>query len=124
MRSPEPLRVVAGSTQTSPFTDAGARYNANGQSVTFESLELRSHDMLMSGSGKLDFNKKQVNMTFTTDNPNWPKIPIVGDIAQAAKHELLQIHVRGTLEDPKVSATPVNTVSTTVDEVFRGDSKK
>ena len=60
-------------------------------------------------------------MSFTTDNPNWPKIPIVGDIAQAAKHELLQIHVRGTLEDPQVSATAVNTVSTTIDEVFRND---
>ena len=80
--------------------------------------------MLMSGSGKLDFTTKKVNMTFTTDNPNWPKIPIVGELAQAAKHELLQIHVKGTLEDPKVSATAVNTVTTTVDEVFQGNGKK
>ena len=74
-------------------------------------------------SGKLDFNTKKVNMTFTTDNPNWPKIPIVGDLAQAAKHELLQIHVRGTLESPKVSADAMNTASTTIDEVFKGSDK-
>jgi hypothetical protein len=109
---------------TAPFTDGQAFYSVDGQTVTFDRLELRSKDMLMAGSGKLDFANRTVNMSFTTDNPNWPKIPIVGDIAQAAKHELLQIHVRGTLEDPKVSATAVNTVSTTIDEVFRGDTKK
>jgi len=109
---------------TSPFTNAGARYTVDGNAVTFESIELRGNDMLMSGSGKLDFTTKKVNMTFTTDNPNWPKIPIVGELAQAAKHELLQIHVKGTLEDPKVSATAVNTVTTTVDEVFQGNGKK
>ena len=35
----------------SPFTDGQAFYSVAGQTVTFERLELRSHDMLMSGSG-------------------------------------------------------------------------
>ena len=77
----------------------------------------------MQGNGSLDFGTKKVRMTFTTDNPNWPKLPIVGALVQGAKHELLQIHVRGTLTEPKVSARAINTLSTTVDEVFRGDSK-
>jgi hypothetical protein len=106
---------------TSPFNEGSARYNVDGQTVTFESLELRSHDMLMSGEGKLDFGSKKVSMSFTTDNPNWPKVPILGDIVQTAKHELLQIHVKGTLEEPTINAG--NTVTTTVDEVLRSDRK-
>ena len=35
-----------------------------------------------------------------------------------------QIHVKGTLTEPKVSATAVNTLTTTVDEVLRGDAEK
>lgn len=109
---------------TSPFSQASARFMVDGPVVTFESLELRSRDMLMSGSGQLNFDNKRVRMSFTTDNPNWPKVPILGDIVQTAKHELLQIHVKGTLQEPKVSATAVQTLTTTVDEVLRGDGKK
>jgi hypothetical protein len=79
--------------------------------------------MLISGSGQLDFGTRKVDLSFTTDNPNWPKLPILGDILQTAKQELLQIHVKGTLKEPKVSATAMNTVTTTVDEVFKGDAK-
>jgi hypothetical protein len=106
---------------TAPFNQGHARYMVDGQMLTIESLELRSRDMVMSGSGQLDFAKKKVAMSFTTDNPNWPKFPIVGDIIHTAKNELLQIHIKGTLQDPKVSAS--NTVTTTVDEVLRGDGK-
>jgi hypothetical protein len=104
---------------TSPFNEGSARYSVDGQMVTFESLELRSRNMLMSGSGQLNFANKKVAMTFTTDNPNWPKLPIIGDIVQTAKHELLQIHVRGTLSEPKTQVA--NTVTTTVDEVMQGN---
>jgi hypothetical protein len=109
---------------TSPFNVGSARYTVEGETVTFESLELRSRDMLMSGSGQLNFASKKVAMTFTTDNPNWPKVPIIGDIMQTAKHELLQIHVRGSLEDTSIGGKSANTVTTTVDEVQRGDSKE
>jgi hypothetical protein len=89
----------------------------------FESIEVRAKDLLISGSGALDFGTKKVNLTFTTDNPNWPKVPILGDIVQSAKHELLQIHVKGTLQEPKVSASAMSTFTTTVDEVLKGDGK-
>jgi hypothetical protein len=68
----------------------------------------------------LNFETKKVRMTFVTDNPHWPKLPFVNDLIQGAKHELLQIHVNGTVEKPKVSGTMMDTFQTTVDEVIRG----
>jgi hypothetical protein len=108
---------------TSPFNQATSRYIVDGDRVTFESIELRAKDMLMQGSGYLDFGLKQVRLTFVTDNTTWPKLPIIGDLLQGARHELLQIHVKGTLEEPKVSAGAFGTVSTTVDEVIRGNNE-
>ena len=35
----------------------------------------------------------------------------------------LQIHVRGSVQSPKVSSSTFGTVSTTVDEVLNGDDK-
>ena len=96
---------------TSPFTQASARYSMDGRRVTFEQIELRSKEMLMQGNGHLDFATKQVRLTFVTDSTAWPKLPIIGDLIQGARHELLQIHVKGTLQEPKVSAGAFGTVA-------------
>jgi hypothetical protein len=53
----------------------------------------------------------------------WTLVEHEPHIIHTAKNELLQIHIKGTLQDPKVSATAANTVTTTVDEVMRGDGK-
>jgi hypothetical protein len=105
---------------SSPFSEGNARYSVEGQKITFEQIELRASNMIMQGSGSLNFDTKKVKMTFVTDNPNWPKLPFVNDLLQGAKHELLQIHVSGTVQEPKVSGSIMNTFQTTVDEVFRG----
>jgi hypothetical protein len=109
---------------SSPFNQAEASYGVEGQRITFESISLRSNQMLMTGNGVLDFGTKTVRMTFTTGSPAWTKLPIVGELLNTAKNELLQIHVTGKLQEPKVSASSINTFTTTVDKVLRGDSTK
>jgi hypothetical protein len=108
---------------TSPFTQASVKYSINGNRVAFEQIELRSKEMLMSGDGSLDFDTKQVQMKFVTDAVAWLKLPFIGDLLEQARHELLQIQVRGTLQEPKVSAHSMNTLTTTVDEVFKPGEK-
>lgn len=107
----------------SPFNEATAQYSVEGQRVTLEQITLRARDMVMQGSGWLDFASKKVSMSFTTDNPNWPDIPVIGELIRGVKKELLQIQVRGTITEPKVGARSLNTFATTVDQVFEGKSK-
>lgn len=106
-----------------PFSEGTSRYSIEGHTVTFESIELRAPGMMMQGSGNLDFNTKKVNLTLLTENQGWAKLPLVGDLIQNARNELLQIHVRGTIEEPKVSAGMMNTFTTTIDEVFKGGER-
>ena len=84
-------------------------------------LELRASNMLMSGTGWLDFATKKVKMTFVTDNPNAWRIPFITEILQGARQEFMQIHVNGTIQEPKVSGSVMSTFTTTVDEVFDKD---
>lgn len=108
----------------SPFKTASTRYSLTGTTVTFEQIELRSDQMRMAGSGSIDFDSKRVRLSFTTDNPNWPKLPVIGDIIQGARNDLLQIHVTGTVQKPKVSASSMNTFQTTIDEVVGGGGSR
>jgi hypothetical protein len=105
---------------SAPFSQATANYVVDGQRVTFEQLQMRGDNLVMDGTGWLDFGSKRVRMNFTTDNPRMAGIPILHDVWQGAKQELLQIQVRGTVQDPQVSAASLHTFTTTVDEVFSG----
>ena len=106
---------------SSPFNEATARYSLQGQHVAFEDIRLQASNMLITGDGSLDFATKRVNLTFVTDNPGGLKVPFLHNIFQGARQELLKIHVRGTVQEPKVSAGMMGTFTTTVDEVFKGD---
>jgi hypothetical protein len=106
---------------SAPFERGVARYSVEGQRVVFEHVELRSNNMLMSGDGNLDFGTRQVNMTFVTDNPGGFQVPFLQDLWRGAQHELLRIHVRGSIQEPKVQTSTMGTFTTTVDEVFKGE---
>lgn len=110
---------------TSPFNEAQAQYIIQGSQMTFENIELRGDSIVMRGAGSINFDNKKVALTFNTDSPShWIKLPIVQDVWQSAKKELFQISIRGTVQEPKVSANPFHTVTTTVDEVLHGGQGK
>jgi hypothetical protein len=105
----------------SPFTEATTGYSLDGQKVEFERIDLKSKSMTMSGNGELDFAKGKVNLWLVTDNPALVALPVVGTLWHGAKEELLKIHVVGTIQEPKVSASSLDTITTTVDQVLKGD---
>lgn len=105
-----------------PFTRGTARYNVEGTRVNFEQMDLRADAMMMSGTGYLDFGTKQVRLNLTTDNPAGFKIPFITDLWRGARQELLRITVEGTVQDPKVQPSTMGVITTTIDQVFKGDA--
>jgi len=104
----------------SPFQRASARYDVQGSRVVLEQIQIAGRNMAIQGSGHLDFATKQVELTFTVDNTAWLSVPIVGPMWNKAQDEMMRIHVKGTLKSLKVSASSLDTFTTTVDEVFKG----
>lgn len=105
-----------------PFTRATARYNVEGMRINFDQLELRADTMMMSGTGYLDFGTKQVRLNLTTDNPAGFKIPFITDLWKGARQELFKITVKGTVQDPRVQPSSMGVLTTTIDQVFKGDA--
>ncbi len=99
-----------------PFNQGTVVYSVEGRKVTFEQIELRSRTMSMVGTGTLDYASKRVKLSFVTDNPNLPKLPILQDLLNGAKQGLLRVNVTGSIEE--LSGTRrVHTYRTTVDAV-------
>ena len=106
---------------SSPFNRIQTRYTLEGDKVTFEKIDLKSNDVTMTGSGELDFGLRRVSLWLATSNPALLALPIVGPLLGGANEELLRIHIKGTIDRPKISATTFDTVTTTVDQVFKGN---
>ncbi|HMO24673.1 MAG TPA: hypothetical protein PKB10_00235 [Tepidisphaeraceae bacterium] len=94
----------------SPFDRGTASYSLQGSRLNVEAVELLADGMRMNGSGLIDFHERLVAMTFTTDAAG-----------EGARNQLLQIHVRGKLEEPKVGAGVLPTFTTTIDEIRKGN---
>lgn len=104
-----------------PLQQAGVRYAVDGNRVTLDAIDLRGKTTVMQGSGWIDFGTKQVQMTLMMGNSAADAVPIFGELIRGARQDLLQIRVKGSLEEPKVGASAFNTITTTVDEVLKGD---
>jgi hypothetical protein len=109
---------------SSPFNRIETRYTLEGQKATLEKIDLKSNDVTMSGTGELDFAKKRVSLWLATSNPALAALPVVGPLLGGADQELLRIHIKGTIDQPKVSASTFDTVTTTVDQVFKGNDQE
>jgi hypothetical protein len=108
---------------SSPFDLATARYSLQGQRVVLEKIIISSKHTAMKGAGHIDFGTKEVELTFDTDSPGWISVPVLGPMLSKAQNELLRVHVKGTIQHPKVSASSMDTITTTVDQVLRGEGK-
>ncbi len=117
--------LVVGATQlvnlqlpfTTGFNDANASYVIDGPKLTFTDLTLKSREMQIRGGGWVDFDSREVSLNFTTDTQGKP-LPVIGDLLNAARRELLQIRVRGTLSEPEVKAGSLRTITATVDRIL------
>ncbi len=65
-----------------------------------------------------------MSLWLATTNPALIALPIVGPLLGGANQELLRIHIKGTIDQPKVSASTFDTVTTTVDQVFKGNDQE
>ncbi|MGN6626014.1 MAG: hypothetical protein ACTHLN_05290, partial [Tepidisphaeraceae bacterium] len=92
-------------------------YTIEGPRLIMDQIDLRATESVMQGSGEINFDSKQVDMRLSLANSAADALPIFGDLIKAARQDLLQIRVRGTLQAPKVQASAFNIFSTTVDDV-------
>ena len=108
---------------TGGFNEATASYSLDGDRVTFSDIDLQSNEMKIKGAGWLDFGNKQVSLDFTTDTTG-KKLPVIGGLLDAARRELFQIKVRGTVTEPEVKTGSLRTVTTTIDEILGSGEPK
>ena len=107
---------------TGGFREATASYSLDGDRVTFDGIQLESAEMKIKGDGWLDLGERKVSLDFYTASAG-KGLPVIGKLLDAARKELFQLKVRGSLSEPQLKAGTMQTITTTVDEMLGAERK-
>jgi hypothetical protein len=109
-----------------PYNTITANMSIKDGILSSENFFIDSDAMQISGVGKIDFVKKEIDNTIGvhplhTIDKIVSKIPIAGWLVTDEKGNLITVHfkVEGKLDDPKVNLIPVQSISKGTQNMFR-----
>ncbi|MEW6250942.1 MAG: hypothetical protein AB1716_09865, partial [Planctomycetota bacterium] len=98
----------AGRSADDAVDRAALRFLWQGHELQLEHIDIRGRSLRLVGTGSWNLRDGTVNLTLWGANPaHWPRIAGVTDFLESAGQELVQYHVEGPLEAPRVTTEPL-----------------
>ena len=107
--------------QSAAFDRASARFVIDGDTARFDSIRFDAPTVEMAGNGTMQLSTRRLNLRLVSRNPAAPQLGAVSELFNVVKDELINVHVTGTLDDPKARIASFRGTRRTVDRVF-GDT--
>lgn len=93
------------------FTQSNMYFRIDGEHLYFDKLDLLGDALSLYGKGEMNFNK-EIDLTFhSMMGRNELAMPILRNIVGEASQQIMQVHVRGTLENPQIINQPFPVVN-------------
>ncbi len=100
----------------SPLDSAYARFFLRGRRVTFERLSLSSDAVTLVGQGNLTYPDMNLDLRFTSRGNL--RIPLISDLLEAIRNEIITTTVTGPLASPDVSPAAFTGTRDLLDDLF------
>ncbi len=98
------------------FTNSSIEYRIEGDHVYLDKVAFNGDVISLEGSGEMDFDSS-IRATFHTlvGRSDW-QLPVLKTVMGAASRQLMQIHVTGTLANPKMTRDVLPAVSQAIQQ--------
>jgi hypothetical protein len=108
----------------SVFTEGNLEYHLQGNKLIFEEISLSGSALSIVGSGTMDMKSSKLKLTFLTGPPGkMPRIAGLESLYKDIAREIMQIHVTGTLEKPKMETVSMGSLKAAIDKLMRPGDK-
>lgn len=97
-----------------------AGFHMEGSTATFEQVALLSDSIALLGSGTMTFPSLELDMTFNSRGTN--RIPLISDLYEVLRNEIVTTRIKGPLEDPSIQSQPFVGTRRALDRLFNSDS--
>jgi hypothetical protein len=100
------------------FKNATMSYYLRDNKITFEKILFESPGINLAGLGTLSLADRQLDLNFVTESPHEITLPVIFDITQFIRDQILQIHVSGSVEKPNIQPVPLNALTTPIRDLL------
>lgn len=102
--------------------ETDAEFHIEGALVTFDQLRISSSSISLLGQGALRYPELDVDMRFTSRGN--VRIPLLSDVFEGLRDEIVTITVTGPLADPQFGTTSLAGTRAIMGDIFRPDPGK
>ena len=100
---------------------AELRFVWQGNELRLTRVDVQSRDLRMVGHGTWNMETDQIELTLVGAHPrHWPRIAILTDLLETTGRELVQYHVHGTANTPKITVEPLYRLNETLRALLSG----
>ena len=91
------------------YNSGTVTYDLAGDIVTLREIYLGGSDLSLLGSGTMDLATERLHLAFLAGPPKSvpPALSLMMEMLRAASKELMEIHVTGTLRQPRINTVPM-----------------
>ncbi len=91
-----------GEPDTTAFSESSIDFRIHGGHIYFPQIEFRGDALSLRGGGEMDF-QSNIHLSFYPELGNSRmRLPVFSDLLGGASRQIMQIHVGGTLQDPRI----------------------
>ena len=102
----------------SDFTDGSLTYTLRGKKLVLSEIHFTGTGLSIVGSGTLNLDNEQLDLTFLTASTKLPRIAFLNDLLEGISRELSEVRVTGTIRKPKMTTIPFHSVKDAIETLL------
>jgi len=107
------------------FHDAVFKFHIDGAYVVFDDLLLRGNAMSMIGRGSTHTPTETLDLTLVVGSPHdLPRVPVLTEVIEGTARELMEVHVKGSVAKPEITAQPLRSVDAALRTLFGASQRR
>jgi hypothetical protein len=105
--------------ENSAFQSGSAQLTIVGDELRLGNIELIGGALVLIGQGSMALSTGALDLQLVAVSPHrWARMPVVSEMLEGMARELVEVHVTGTLQEPKAVARPLRNVEAVLDALL------
>lgn len=100
------------------FHDGWLKFFIEGNTMHMTKIDLQGGAISLIGSGELNIENDEINIRLLAGSPHRLRVPIVTEMIEGASRDLFELHITGSLRDPKIETQQARNIRRALETIF------
>ncbi len=112
------LRVLNLAPDENMFHDGWLKFQIQGRRMYLTKIDLQGKAIALVGSGTLRTDTQELDLQMLAGSPTRLRVPIVTELVEGASRDLFELHVTGTLQEPRIETRQASNLRKALEKLF------